>query len=76
MNKNLNQTGGQVAHESYPSFVAMATDIATEAYNNSHKFNLSTGQVTKNVASPAQNEPVQYWTGGQATFDTLLPAQM
>ena len=29
-----------------------------EAYSNSHQFNLSTGQVIKNVASPAQNEPV------------------
>ena len=37
--------------------VLFSTDIQ-EAYNNSHWFNLSTGQVTKNVASPAQNEPV------------------
>ena len=29
-----------------------------EAINNSHYFNLSTGQVTESVASPAQNEPV------------------
>ena len=58
MNKKLNQTAGQVAHKSYQSCVVRATDIVMEANNNSHKFNLSTGQVTKNVASPPQNEPV------------------
>ena len=57
MNKNFNQTAGQVAHKSYLSSVVRATDITMDAYNNSHKY-LSTGQVTKNVASPAQNEPV------------------
>ena len=36
MNKNFNQTAGQVAHKSYPSSVVRATDIAMEAYNNSH----------------------------------------
>ena len=58
MNKNFNQTAGQVAYNSYQSCVVKATDIAMEAYNNSYYFNLSTGQVTKNVASPVQNEPV------------------
>ena len=58
MNKNFNQTAGEVAQKSYLSYVVRATDIAIEAYNNSHKFDLSTGQVTKNVASPAQNGPV------------------
>ena len=58
MNTNFNQTVGQVAHKSYLSCVFRATDIAMEAYNNSHQFNLSIGQVTKNVASPAQNKPV------------------
>ena len=56
--QNFNQTAGQVAHKSYPSCVVRATGIAMEAYNNSHYFNLSKGQVTKNVASSAQNEPV------------------
>ena len=37
MNKKINQTAGQVAHKSYPSCVIGATDIAIEAYNNSHK---------------------------------------
>ena len=58
MKKNFSQTAGQVAHKSYLSCVVKATDIAMEAYNNCHQFNLSTGQVTKNIASPAQNEPV------------------
>ena len=53
MNKKFNRTAGQVAHKSYPSCIVRATDIAMEAINN-----LTTGQVTKNVASPAQNEPV------------------
>ena len=47
MNKNFNLTAGQVAHKSYPSCVVRATDIAMEAYNNSHELNLYTGQVTK-----------------------------
>ena len=38
--------------------VLLGPDIIMVANNNSHSFNLSTGQVTKNVASPAQNEPV------------------
>ena len=58
MNKKFNQTAGQIAQKSYLSCVVRATDIAREAYNNSHQFNLSTEPVTKNVASPAQNEPV------------------
>ena len=59
MNKNFNQTAGQVANKSYLSCVVRATDIAMEAYNNSHWFNLSTGQVTnESVASPDQNELV------------------
>ena len=70
MNKKFNQTAGQVAHKSYQSCVVRATDIVMKADNNSHKFNLFTGQVTKNVASPPQNEPV-IGLGGQATFDTL-----
>ena len=36
MNTNFNQTAGQVAHKSNPSCVVRATDIAMEAYNNSH----------------------------------------
>ena len=36
MNKNFNQTAGQVAHKSYPSCVVRATDIAMEGYNDSH----------------------------------------
>ena len=36
MNKNFNKTAGQFAHESYPSCVVRATDIAIEAYNKSH----------------------------------------
>ena len=58
MNKNFSQTVGQVVHKSYQSCVVRATHIAMEAYNKSHLFNLSMGQVTKNVASPAKNEPV------------------
>ena len=58
MKKKFNLTAGQVAHKSYPSCVVTATDTAMEAYNKSHYFNLSTGQVTKNVADPAQNEAV------------------
>ena len=46
MNKNFIQTSGQVAHKIYLSRVFRATDIAMEAYNNGHYFNLSTGQVT------------------------------
>ena len=57
MNKNFNQTAGQVAHESYPSCVVSATDIVMNASNNNHSY-LSTGQITKNVAWPPQNEPV------------------
>ena len=56
MNKKFNHTARQVAHKSYPSCVVRATDISMEAYSNSYQINLSTGQVTKNVASPAQNE--------------------
>ena len=40
MNKNFNQTAGQIAHKSYPSGVVRAADIAMEAYNNSNQFNL------------------------------------
>ena len=58
MNRNFNQTEGQVAHKSYPFCVVRTTDIVMEAYNNSHWLNLSTGQITKNVASPLENEPV------------------
>ena len=58
MNKNFSQTAGQAAHKSYPSCVLRETDITMEVYNNGHQFNLSTGQVTRNVASPAHNEPV------------------
>ena len=58
MNKIFKQTAGQVAPKSYPSCVVRATDIAMESYNNSHKLNLSTGLVTKNVACPDPNEPV------------------
>ena len=36
MNKNFNQTEGQVAHKNYLSCVVRATDIAMEAYNKSH----------------------------------------
>ena len=35
MNKNFNQTAGQVSHKSYLSCVVRATDIA-ETYNKSH----------------------------------------
>ena len=48
LNKNFNQTAGQVAHEGYPSCVVRATDIAIEAYNKSIK------SVRKSVASPAK----------------------
>ena len=46
VNKNFDQTAGQVAHKSYPFGAVRATDIAIE------------GQVTKNVASSVQNELV------------------
>ena len=36
MNKSFNQIAGQAAHKSYPPCVVRATDIAMEAYNNSH----------------------------------------
>ena len=37
-----------------PMLLWQQTLPCMEAYNNSHYFNLSTGQVTKNVASPVQ----------------------
>ena len=43
MNKKINHTAGQVAHKSNLSCVVRPTNIAMEAYNNSHQFNMSTG---------------------------------
>ena len=71
MKKDFNQTAGQVAYKSYPFCIVRTTDIAMEGYNNSHRFHLSTGQVTKNIASPAQNEPVIGLEDGLLKFDTL-----